>query len=355
MPVLAPRPRQPDQNGVTIDACSALTLALTGWAAASRRTAPGGAALAAAVLTLGWALTAPASALIVLGCLSAAYPATAWQARLPVVRTAAAVASVLAGAGLAACSALAAALPGWQAGLAVLAVAGAAQFAAAVLANIRPSVSIAVEVTGWLVAVAGSPPSLGAPQHASIALAITGTSCAAVALRPGRRALLWAAIAQGEAALCCWLAWTGVQAPEPYTAPASAALIAFGWHRARRWPETGSWANYGLGLGLTLLPSLVASWQGQSAVRPLLLGLAAATVTLIGARARLRAPLLLGATVLVAEAGHALAPAIRQLVGLLPGWVPVAATGLVLLTVGATYEARLRELGKLRAAIGRMR
>jgi hypothetical protein len=98
-----------------------------------------------------------------------------------------------------------------------------------------------------------------------------------------------------------------------------------------------------------------AAWQGQSAVRPLLLGLAAATVTLIGARARLRAPLLLGATVLVAEAGHALAPAIRQLVGLLPGWVPVAATGLVLLTVGATYEARLRELGRLRAAVGRMR
>jgi hypothetical protein len=63
-------------------------------------------------------------------------------------------------------------------------------------------------------------------------------------------------------------------------------------------------------------------------VRPRLLGLAAATVTLVGARARLRAPLLLGATVLVAEAGHALAPAIRQLAGLLPGWCRSPRPGL---------------------------
>ena len=36
-------------------------------------------------------------------------------------------------------------------------------------------------------------------------------------------------------------------------------------------------------------------------------------------------------------------------------WVPIAVLGLVLLAVGATYEARLRDLGRLRTALGRMR
>jgi hypothetical protein len=35
--------------------------------------------------------------------------------------------------------------------------------------------------------------------------------------------------------------------------------------------------------------------------------------------------------------------------------VPIALIGLVLLAVGATYEARLRDLGRLRTVLGRMR
>ena len=40
---------------------------------------------------------------------------------------------------------------------------------------------------------------------------------------------------------------------------------------------------------------------------------------------------------------------------MLPRWVPIAVIGLVLLAVGATYEACLRDLGLLRTALGRMR
>ncbi len=32
---------------------------------------------------------------------------------------------------------------------------------------------------------------------------------------------------------------------------------------------------------------------------------------------------------------------------MLPRWVPIAVLGLVLLAVGATYEARLRDFGRL--------
>jgi hypothetical protein len=59
--------------------------------------------------------------------------------------------------------------------------------------------------------------------------------------------------------------------------------------------------------------------------------------------------------VVVLSARHELAPAVQQLAGMVPRWVPIAVIGVVLLAVGATYEARLRDLGRIRAALGRMR
>jgi len=38
-----------------------------------------------------------------------------------------------------------------------------------------------------------------------------------------------------------------------------------------------------------------------------------------------------------------------------PRWVPIAVIGVLLLAVGATYEARLRDLRKLRTALSRLR
>ena len=341
--------------GITVGLLLALTLALTGWAAASRSLAPAGAALAAAPLTLVWALAGRVPTLVVLGCLTAAYSVCAWRARLPGVRAGAACLAVVSGGALAASSALAAGRPAWQAGLAVLASAALGQLAATLLARARPLPGLAVEASGWLAAVTGAALSLDTPQHASIALAVTGALCLGVALRPSRRPLLWAGLALGEAALCVWLAAMGVLAPEPYTVPAAAMLIAFGRYHSRRSPRAGSWATYGPGLAVLLLPSLTAAWLDHGWLRPLLLGVAATAVTLAGGRARLRAPLLLGATVAVLDAGHELTPAISQLVGMLPRWVPIAVIGVVLLGVGATYEARLRDLGTLRRALAKLR
>ena len=236
-----------------------------------------------------------------------------------------------------------------------LAAVAVAQAAAAWLAGARPRVSLAVEVSGWAAAMAAAAPGLGEPGHASVVLTVTGTLCLCVALRPGRRVLLWLGLAQGEAALCAWLVVAGVHAPEPYTVPAAAVLIAAGWWRSRRSPGLSSWVSYGPGLAVLLLPSLAAVWLLAGWVRPLALGLVAAGITLAGARARLLAPLLLGGAVVILDAGHELAPAVRQLAVLVPGWVPIAVIGLILLAVGATYEARLRDLGRLRAALGKMR
>jgi hypothetical protein len=274
---------------------------------------------------------------------------------MALVRRPAVVTSVLSLCALVACAALAAGLPAWQAGLAALAVVAVAQGTAAWLARPHPELSLAIELAGWAAAVAAAAPGLRGSGHASVVLTVTGTLCLCVALRPGRRFLLWPGLAQGEAALCVWLVSAGVHAPEPYTLPAAAVLLAAGWQRSRRSPRLSSWACYGPGLALLLLPSLVAVWLLPGWVRPLLLGLAAAGIALAGGRARLLAPLLLGAATVVLDAGHELAPAVQQLAGMLPRWVPIAVIGLVLLAVGATYEARLRDLGRLRAALGRMR
>ncbi|WP_420882413.1 SCO7613 C-terminal domain-containing membrane protein, partial [Streptomyces barkulensis] len=120
-------------------------------------------------------------------------------------------------------------------------------------------------------------------------------------------------------------------------------------------PEVSSWAAYGPGLATTLVPSLVAVWVDAHWPRPLLLGAAALVLTVLGARSRLKAPLLMGGCTAALVAVHELAPHVVQVAGLLPRWVPPAAAGVLLLLVGATYERRLREARRLRRAVGRMR
>jgi hypothetical protein len=149
---------------------------------------------------------------------------------------------------------------------------------------------------------------------------------------------------------------SGLTVPEPYTVPAAAALLAAGWRLLRRGRrEASSWLAYGPGLAVLLLPSLVVTWQATGWIRPAVLGVAAAGVAVLGARARLQAPLLVGAGVAVIDAGHLLAPSVLRLVRLLPGWAPVAIIGVFLLWAGATYEARLRDLGKARDYVSGLR
>src|SRR6266568_2447489 len=331
----------------------ALTLTLTAWASLGQSPAPAGAALVATALTVGWALAAPLPTLVVLGCLTVAYPLAAWRSRRPAIGVAAVCLGVLAAAGLAECSVLAAHGAAWQAGLAVLGVAAAAQVATTWLARVpRPhtaesgphrggagprtapaglhrgdgaaiSFALAAEWAGWLVTAIGVGQCLARPRTAGLALAVT--------------ALL-------EAASCCWLVAAGVRVVEPYTVPAALLGLVFGWTRSRREPAPHSWLAFGPGLALLLLPSLVAAWVSPDWIRPTLLGGVAVGVALAGARAGQQAPLVTGITVAVLDAGRALAPAFGVLFHALPSWVPIAVLGVILLWAGATYEARLRNL-----------
>jgi hypothetical protein len=330
-------------------------MTFTGWATVSRGGGPAGPALAAAVLTVVWALAAAPAILLVLGCLAIYYPLCAWRARLAWVRAGAAAGTVVVCCALAWSGALVAGWPLWRASLAALAVVAVAQLAAAWLAGPWRSGSTAVELAGWSAAVPAAAAGITGPGPAVTVLAGSAMLCLGAALRQGRQFLVWPGLALALTAAWVGLAASGVHAPEPYTVPAAAVLLAAGWYRSRRPPPVRSWLSYGPGLVVLLLPTLAVVWQQGSWVRPLVLGAVAATAMVAGARARLAAPLLLGAAVTVLDAAHELAPAVTDLARMVPRWLPIALGGLILLVLGATYEARLRELKRLRAALAGLR
>ena len=116
--------------------------------------------------------------------------------------------------------------------------------------------------------------------------------------------------------------------------------------------HSSSWTTYGPALIIGLLPSLgtvLTNDEGQH-LRRLLLGIAALAILLVGARVRLRAPVIAGGTTLAVVALHELA----LVWDLIPRWIPLAAGGLLLVLLAATLESRRRDLTRFRHAIGRM-
>ncbi|QOV39575.1 hypothetical protein IM697_14985 [Streptomyces ferrugineus] len=236
----------------------------------------------------------------------------------------------------------------------VLAVPVAAALLAARLGDTRATVP--VEVAGAvaaLLAVVLAAATADLPMLALV-LALCGVITAGTAIRPDRRPVGHASAALFVLATWVRLAAWDVATPEAYTLPVTVPALLVGALRRRRDPQISSWTAYGPGLAATLVPSLLAAWGDVHWTRPLLLGLAALAVTLLGARHHLQAPLLLGGAVLALDALHELAPYIAQVTDALPRWVPPALAGLLLLALGATYEQRLRDVRRMRDMLGRM-
>ncbi|MET8825377.1 hypothetical protein ABZX40_00715 [Streptomyces sp. NPDC004610] len=228
--------------------------------------------------------------------------------------------------------------------------------AAALLApRTEGATRLGVEVTGGTAALVAIGLAVTDPPMLALVIALCGVIAAGTALRPERRpAAEW--VSTGLFVLAAWVrlaAWE-VTAPEAYTLPVTVPALLIGLLLRHGDPRTSSWVAYGPGLSVTLLPSLVMVWTDPHWLRPLLLGGAALVVTLAGARSRLLAPLVLGGSVLLLVSLHELAPYLVQVAGLLPRWVPPALAGLLLLTLGATYEQRLRDVRKVRETLGRM-
>ncbi|MFF3761672.1 SCO7613 C-terminal domain-containing membrane protein [Streptomyces sp. NPDC002185] len=308
--------------------------------------------LASALSAVGLSLDVRGATFTALGALLALFAGVATvgpDAR----RVVSACAAVLAATGLVGAVAAAAGFADHWTALALLLVPAAT---AAVGSRVPGRVALAVEVTGGAVGLLALGLAASRPAFLALALALGGVIAAATAVRPERRRFAsWAAAALFLPAAWVRLAVWDVSVPEAYTLPVTVPALAVGLLRRRRDPDASSWTAYGPGLAVTLLPSLCAAWTDPEWARPLALGVAALAVTLLGARFRLQALLVLGGTTLALDGLHELAPYVVQVVDALPRWLPPALAGLLLLAVGATYEQRLRDARRLRERLARMR
>ncbi|MFD9437095.1 SCO7613 C-terminal domain-containing membrane protein [Streptomyces sp. NPDC060002] len=322
-----------------------LAPALRGSAA---RTATGLALLTALGLAFLSLATEPAT-LAVLASLTVVFAVAAWRGRQ---------APVYAAASLGWATALACAVgvsAGWRPEHVALLVLVVPVVAALLAARLDDSATtVAVEVTGAVAGLVAIGLAVADPPLLALVLSLCGVIAAGTAVRPDRRAVGYAAVALFVLAAWVRLAAWRVGLPEAYTLPVTVPALLVGALRRRRDPAASSWTAYGPGLTVTLLPSLAMAWSDAEWTRPLLLGAAGLLLTLLGARHRLRAPLVLGGSVLALITLHELAPYLVQVTDALPRWVPPALAGLLLLALGATYEQRLRDVRRVREVLGRM-
>lgn len=310
---------------------------------------------AGAVSTTVLALSTRATTFTALGILFTAFTAATFASRAGLgVRSVTGCAAVVWGTALLGATAAAGDLALHQTAVVMVAVPAVVALLAWRLGS-HP-LALPLECTGALVGVLALPLAMGHLPALALVLALGGVIAAGTAIRAERRSTA-GLIAVALFVLATWvrLAASEVQVPEAYALPVTLPALVVGALRCRRDPTTSSWTAYAPGLTATMVPSLFTVWGDGHWLRPLLLGGAALVVTLVGARLRLQALLVIGGAVLALVALHELAPYVVQAVDALPRWLPPALAGLLLLAVGATYEQRLREARRLRESLGRMR
>lgn len=333
---------------VTLAAAILISLAAARWGWALL---PG--AVVAAVPAAGWAAVSAAASVVTLALSTVAAAGAALIARNPAVRTGfAGLAGLLAVAftGVAT-RAAGAAVP--AAGLAAAVAAGLVALFGIYLLRHQPQVDTVMQGVGALaagvalVAASGSTPWLAGALTALVPLA------AFAALRSRQRALYGtAAAALALAAVWAWLSAARVTVIEAYTAPAALAALAAGilqWRiRTQRGPGR-SWLTLGPALLLAIGPTLLLGMEDDNLVRLIVAAMLSLAAVVAGAVWRLQAPLCLGAAALLALAIDQWGEEIVRM----PRWITVGIVGVLLMWIGATFEARRRDWTRASEVFGR--
>jgi hypothetical protein len=315
---------------------------LTGgaWSVLRARALGAGLLAAGAALTLvGCAALADAERLrpLSLLVLAAAVPAGTAALRLPQLRQWATGAALLAPAGAVLLAREGRWLPAVTAGL-LLALVAAAGFAVGALRAGHPEEWAGPAAGSFAgIAAAATTSDVGAWGQVGLQLAVVGAAAGSYALVTGRR---WVgALAVADLVVAAWTATAGagVETAEAYTLPAAAGLLLVALPSLRAGAR--SWAAEGAAVGVALLPSAFVVVAEPTAVRLVVVVAGAAVLTAGGALLHRQAPFVLGAAALAFVVLGRLGP----YAPLLPRWVVLAAAGLLLLVVGATYERRRQQ------------
>lgn len=182
-------------------------------------------------------------------------------------------------------------------------------------------------------------------------LTVLGVATTTIALtRPDRRRVAWAGGLLLAMASWVRLEDLGVETVEAYTLPSALALLAVGWWQTRR-EHTSTLRAWSPGLGLALVPSLLWTLEDPLSWRALVLALACLVLTVVGAQARLAAPLVWGAGVGAALALWEVVPPALEA----SAWVVSGVAGAILLVLGASWDRRLSEARQVAHYVRRLR
>lgn len=169
---------------------------------------------------------------------------------------------------------------------------------------------------------------------------------AIVAWSPRDLRVEWFSLPLGAALLIAGALHLHASLPEGTAGKASLGA----WPRGPR-GSRGSWALLGPGIAVMMSASIVATFTDPLTWRAILVIAMALVAILIGARARLAAPFVLGVVVLPIENVSAFAVQIGRGIDSMPWWITLAAVGAVLLILAVSYEQREGEPGSLVARV----
>jgi hypothetical protein len=194
---------------------------------------------------------------------------------------------------------------------------------------------------------------------ATLALIVGICALGAMAARPVRPGAGWwlAGLVATEAVALVWLrlADRHVDVPEAYTLPVVVVLALLGWSWDRAWPDglaaAPSWRVEGPALAMGIGPTALLA-LGDPGVTRQVVGLAVGGVALaVGAALRRRAPVDVGAAVVIVVGLQALLPYADDV----PRWLSLGVAGAALVVLGATFEERRRDLGQARRRYAALR
>jgi hypothetical protein len=191
--------------------------------------------------------------------------------------------------------------------------------------------------------------AVGAWGQVAIQLSIAGVAAGAYAIGAKRRWVGGVAVADLVAASWIAVAGAGVETIEAYTLPAAFGLLVIALPQLRG--GAPSWAAEGAAAGVALVPSALVVVAEPTSLRLVLVGAAAAFLTVVGTVLHRQAPFGIGTGVLLLVAVGRLGP----YAPLLPRWVTLGSAGLLLLVVGATYERRRQQAREAVAWVAQMR
>ena len=213
-----------------------------------------------------------------------------------------------------------------------------------------------VELPAVAMALVAVPPAIVAASDVGGSLALHlvvlgALLSASSVIHESRRALVWFAGPVFALASWVWFADRGVTAPEPYTLPSAAVLIALGLVRLLRDRDAGTAVALLPGLLLGTLPSLVWVLGDPLSPRALVLGIGCLALTVAGAALRWNAPLLVGSVVGAIVVLREIGPYASDV----PQWVWIGLAGALLTTIGITWERRLLDVRQAVGMLGRLR